>query len=170
MSGVLRNETMSDLYRGLVDPFDGSPKKFRSSKVQMRSNLDEAVCGPADELHIIFRNTTGAPKAMIRDLLDNCFAPRRRDMIPRDSDVASFSPEDELPGLSRDDKKFLDIMESGISINQKGNLEMPLPFKNVSKLPNNRSAVYMRTVNTLSLVKKDAAVAAKRIKQLCAVQ
>ena len=39
----------------------------------MRSHLDEAACGPADELHILLKNTTNAPKAMIRDLLDNCY-------------------------------------------------------------------------------------------------
>ena len=73
MGGVLRNKIRSDLHQGLVDPFDGSPKKFRSWKVQMRSHLDEAACGPADELHILLKNTTGAPKAMIQDLLDNCY-------------------------------------------------------------------------------------------------
>ena len=48
--------------------------------------------------------------------------------------------------LSCQDRKFLEIMESGVHKNESGNLEMPLPFRQRNvKMPNN----YVQAVNRL---------------------
>ncbi|CAH3186031.1 unnamed protein product [Porites lobata] len=60
-----------------------------------------------------------------RDITDNVFITSRED-----NDVS----------LSCEDRKFLDIMETGVHKNEQGNWEMPLPFlRKDPHLPNNRS-------------------------------
>ena len=76
---------------------------------------------------------------------------------PSMTDVFIERPDDELPGLSREDQKFLHIIGNGIHINEHGNLEMPLPFKKEDPiLPSNQAAVYRRTKGTLTRLKSDS--------------
>ena len=63
--------------------------------------------------------------------------------------------DDESPGLSQEDQLFVDIISTGITTNNDGRLEMPLPIKPNLNMPNNRNAVYHRTKNTLDKLKRD---------------
>ena len=45
---------------------------------------------------------------------------------------------------SQDDIQFLQLLETGIRMNSKGHLEMPLPFKSRPQLPNNRQVAAKR--------------------------
>ena len=66
------------------------------------------------------------------------------------------NPDDNEKGLSKNDQKFVDIVQQGTYINDQGNITMPLPFKNKDiLLPDNRVAVYYRTKNTLTRLKCD---------------
>ena len=72
-----------------------------------------------------------------------------------DLDVFAENSDDDSPGLSRDDQRFIDLIHSETKVNEKGNIEMPLPLRNDLVLPNNRIAVLQRTKNTLERVKRD---------------
>ena len=63
--------------------------------------------------------------------------------------------DDEMPGLSVEDKKFISIVDNNVIKNDAGNLQIPLPFKdqNVS-FPDNRESVYRRQRTTLSRLSK----------------
>ena len=63
-------------------------------------------------------------------------------------DVFHRGSDDDVPGLSREDVEFLKAMESGVGVTVEGNLELPLPVRNL-KLPDNHSAVLGRTQSTL---------------------
>ena len=63
--------------------------------------------------------------------------------------------DDELPGLSKDDEQFINIMKNNVSVTKEGNLQLPLPMKDDLPLPNNKNAVYNRTFNTLARIKRD---------------
>ena len=70
-------------------------------------------------------------------------------------DVFLCKPDDDSPGLSADDRAFLDIVEAGISKTTSGHLQVPLPFRDDRPLPSNKMAVYQRTKNTLNRLKRD---------------
>ena len=72
VDGVVRSHVRSDLYRGMMEPFDGSPERFWSWKTQLQSHLREASCSAIDTVHIMLKNTTGKPKAIVQDYSDNC--------------------------------------------------------------------------------------------------
>ena len=63
--------------------------------------------------------------------------------------------DDNAPGLSSDDRKFMNLMSDNINVNDEGCLEMPLPLKEDSLLPNNRREVSSRTANMLNRLKRD---------------
>ena len=63
----------------------------------------------------------------------------------------TFADDDE-PGLSLQNKKFLSILSDGITTTPSGNLQLPIPLKDVS-LPTNKSVVFTRTKKTLSNLK-----------------
>ena len=72
-----------------------------------------------------------------------------------DKDVFLTRPDDESPGPSQGDCAFLDLLSKEVSVTESGNIQLPLPFKNnMSYLPDNSSAVYGRTLNTLNQLKK----------------
>ena len=62
---------------------------------------------------------------------------------------------DDVAGLSIDDRKFIEIMDKGIHKNEKGNWEMPLPFRshNVS-MPNNKHYAAKRLNGLLRTFKR----------------
>lgn len=65
-------------------------------------------------------------------------------------------PDDEFPGNSRNDLRFLRIVSDGIHINREGFITMPLPWKDDSvTFPDNRQAVFNRASNTLNKIKRD---------------
>lgn len=71
-------------------------------------------------------------------------------------DPFHVAPGDELTGPSREDLQFLDTVSTGIHVNDSGHIAMPLPFRSaIVRLPNNCSAVFQRTKNTLTRLKKD---------------
>ena len=75
-----------------------------------------------------------------RDLTDNVFITSRED-----NDVS----------LSCEDRKFLDIMETGVHKNEQGNWEMPLPFRRKDlHLPNNRSQAVNRLNGLIRTLKR----------------
>ena len=59
--------------------------------------------------------------------------------------VFSTTQSDNEPSLSREDRKFLEIMERGVRKNARGNWEMPLPFRDERQaMPNNRVQAMQR--------------------------
>ena len=69
-------------------------------------------------------------------------------------DTYATYPDDEHPGYSYEDKKFMSEMVSKICINDKNNIELPLPLKN-TELPQNKAQVFQRTRKTLQNLQKD---------------
>ena len=72
------------------------------------------------------------------------------------SDSFYENSDNDTLDLSRNDRKFVEIVTNGISINSEGHLEIPLPFKDNINLPFNKIAVYQRTKNTLERLKRDS--------------
>ena len=54
--------------------------------------------------------------------------------------------------VSQNDKKFLDIASSGLTVTPGRIIEIPLPLQS-SNIPDNKATVYMRTKATLSRLK-----------------
>ena len=81
--------------------------------------------------------------------------PVGKDIFPKSFDVFKESSDDDHLCISRDDESFLDILSEGTQVNEKGNLQIPLPFKKESWLPDNKVAVYQRTRNSLSRIRRD---------------
>ncbi|KAG1695324.1 hypothetical protein GQR58_006635 [Nymphon striatum] len=85
-----------------------------------------------------------------------CFPDMPKHLLAKD--LFLESPHDDFSGLSKDDQRFMSIMNAGVHLNKKGNLVMPLPFVDENVLlPNNRNAVFHRTKNTLDRLKRDTA-------------
>ena len=62
----------------------------------------------------------------------------------KDFDVFSELPDDDQPGLSQQDQKFLHKMNSDLGINEEGNIVLPLPFsKDKTILPDNLSLIHI---------------------------
>ena len=73
------------------------------------------------------------------------------------SNIFKEHDDQEIVGLSRQEEKFLRLLNDDIHINDKGSIVLPLPFKSdIPRLPDNFNLVLTRTKNTLSRVKKDA--------------
>ena len=77
------------------------------------------------------------------------------------NDVFERLPDDESLGTSHDDKVFLEHMQSNVKILPSGSIELPLPFKNDFVLPDNRSAIFMRSKNTITSIKRNPDKVAK---------
>ena len=63
--------------------------------------------------------------------------------------------DDDFEGLSRSDRQFNDIMAAGITTDKNGNIQLPLPLKETNSLPENKTAVFQRTRNTLNRISRD---------------
>ena len=59
--------------------------------------------------------------------------------------------DDELPGLSQNDRKFNEIINNSITVRSDGNLQMDLPLCDSVPFPDNSYAVHKRTFNTCLL-------------------
>ena len=76
--------------------------------------------------------------------------------LPKEDPVFSTRSDDEQEAPSLEDERFLRIISNGVHVNEKGNLEMPLPFKRPeASLPSNQAAVYRRTKGTLNRLRSD---------------
>ena len=65
-------------------------------------------------------------------------------------------PDDEQTGLSTEDRQFLSILGDGVTVDPKGFLQMPLPFKSTNPfLPDNHKPVFRRTFSTLARLRDD---------------
>lgn len=63
---------------------------------------------------------------------------------------------DEKPGLSTDDRKFLDIMDKGFHKTEEGNWSVPLPFRvRDIKIPNNKPQAEKRARTLESSLRRD---------------
>ena len=82
-------------------------------------------------------------------------------MIPRGFNSFIEKPDDDLPGLCKDDQEFLEVVGSQIRQQEGGNLDMPLPFKHGTVLLDNKGPVFYRTRSTLKRICRDPEVAAK---------
>ena len=76
-------------------------------------------------------------------------------------DVFIEKSDDELPGYSREDQEFRQIVSDGRSVDKRNNIVIPLPLKRDARPPDNKIAVLRRSYNTLSRIKKDPEKAAK---------
>ena len=84
-----------------------------------------------------------------------CFSPDKKWNLP-DVDIFEEKKDDECPGLSQEDCRFLQIVHSGISLNADGSLVLPLPFKLTDPiLPDNHSEVFCRTRSSLGRLTRD---------------
>ena len=88
---------------------------------------------------------------------ETCFpANTKTDQKRLMNDPFDQHPDDEMPGLSQDEQRFMDIVLNGIHINDEGNITLPLPFKDEDvKFPDNRQAILNRSKNTLNRIKRD---------------
>lgn len=63
--------------------------------------------------------------------------------------VFEQTKHDNRPGLSVEDRKFINIMDTGMEMNESGSWVAPLPFRNeVTQLPNSREEAYKRLKST----------------------
>ena len=85
--------------------------------------------------------------------------PKLSDFIPRDFPVFKSSPDDDELAPSREDQQFIEKLKLETTVNSRGNIEMPLPWKIGAKLKDNSKAVYARTNNTLKKIAKDPKIA-----------
>ena len=60
--------------------------------------------------------------------------------------------DDDTPGISAEDRMFMSMMETNITITDSGHIELPLPLKH-DNFPDNRAAVFVRTSKTLEKLK-----------------
>ncbi|XP_018018481.1 uncharacterized protein LOC108675002 [Hyalella azteca] len=74
--------------------------------------------------------------------------------LPDGSLADSFArnAEDDLQGLSRDDRTFLSLMAENVRTTPEGHIELPLPIRD-QNLPDNKIAVFHRSKNTLNKLK-----------------
>ena len=63
--------------------------------------------------------------------------------------------DDEESGMSVEDRKFLNIMSTEVCINNQGKIQLPIPFKDETALPNNKAVVFHRTNNMVNRLKRD---------------
>ena len=75
------------------------------------------------------------------------------------SDVFVRRTRDEEMDVSIYDKVSVEIIFSNITVIEKRNLELPLPFKAKALLSQNKRSVYMRTKGTLAKMEMKRAVA-----------
>ena len=75
--------------------------------------------------------------------------------VLENDDVFRTTREDNDVSLSCDDRKFVEIMKTGIHKNDSGNWEMPLPFRHKDvKMPNNRSQAVNRLNGLIRTLRK----------------
>ena len=74
----------------------------------------------------------------------------------REGDFETFQsfPDDDQLGFSQDEVKFFDIVQPNTKVTPKGNIEIPLPTRDIV-LPKNEGPVYYRTKRTTSKLLKE---------------
>jgi hypothetical protein len=75
----------------------------------------------------------------------------------KEIDVFSETPDDEKPGMSMEDREFIQTMNDNLERDSEGTWIAPLPFKaDKPTLPNNRSQAMKRARNLTASLRKDA--------------
>ena len=124
-----------------------------------RTPLGYAVVGPVCPQS----GEAGPLKAFRTNVQVSSSAPScnlKRSFIPNYSKKELETPfetreDDEMKGYSQENLLFMDIISEGVTINEKGHIEMPLPMRPGAEVPNNRSSVLGRTISTLNRLKRD---------------
>ena len=133
-----------------------------------RTPLGYAVVGPVCPQS----NKVGPLKALCTNVQVNSNAPScnlKRSFIPNYSKKELETPfetreDDEMKGYSQENLLFMDIINEGVTVNEKGHIEMPLPMRPGAEVPKNRSAVLGRTISTLNRLKRDEKKLASSLK------
>ena len=63
-------------------------------------------------------------------------------------------PDDNEPGLSQNDRKFLNLMKDNVCKTEDNFLQLPLPLKDNLSLPENKLSIYNRTFNSVNNMKR----------------
>ena len=102
----------------------------------------------ADVLHVQLSEQLQATRTFPQVPRPDCFC--------REDPIFACRADDEMEGTSADDDVFFRILEEGRSTRDDGGIRMPLPFRpNAPPLPDNRLAVFYRTLSTLSRLRSD---------------
>ncbi|XP_052680203.1 uncharacterized protein LOC128160966 [Crassostrea angulata] len=76
--------------------------------------------------------------------------------LGRLSQIFERTKDDNIPGMSIEDREFLEIMKKKCHKDEKGHWSAPSPFKlNRNRLPNNREQALKRTYSLLKTFKRD---------------
>ena len=67
--------------------------------------------------------------------------------------VFSHLPYDDTIGTSHDDNVFMDMLDEQVDMLPGGSIELPSPLRPNFELPDNKSASYMRSRNTMASIK-----------------
>ena len=84
----------------------------------------------------------------------------KRSFVPNYNKIELKTPfeereDDEMKGYSQENLLFMDVISEGVTINDKGHIEMPVPMRPDAEVPHNRNAVLGRTISTLNRLKRD---------------
>ncbi|XP_062593639.1 uncharacterized protein LOC134255146, partial [Saccostrea cucullata] len=87
------------------------------------------------------------------DDIDNHFSNEKGIQL---SQIFDRTKDDNIPGMSIEDREFLEIMEKKCHKDETGHWSAPLPFKsNRDRLPNNKEQALKRTYSLLTSFKRD---------------
>ena len=92
--------------------------------------------------------------AVHTDTLHSCTDSAALTPVP-EGNVFEQRPDDDTIGTSHENKLFIDLMDEQVDILPGGNIELPLPLRPNFELPDNKSAIYMRSKNTIASIKRD---------------
>lgn len=104
-------------------------------------------------------NPTSKVRVTLFNPCINSFAVRDENPDPSrvlGENVFLRTESDDKPGLSTDDRKFLDIMDKGFHKTEEGNWSAPLPFCDWDiKIPNNKPQAEKRARTLESSLRRD---------------
>ena len=82
--------------------------------------------------------------------------PYKGGSLPHIEDCLVRCPDDELVGYSQDERDFMRKVSEGFGINETGNIQISLPFRDEDPIfPNNSKSIFVRTLNMTENLKKD---------------
>ena len=117
------------------------PKDLTSCKTNLLQNGRPSILEPCSNAFHINRPTPTKPRkeSFIQGTFEDGLA----------SKVFERTKLDNVPGLSVEDRKFIEIMDAGMEKNESGSWVAPLPFRNeVTYLPNSRGEALNRLKST----------------------
>ena len=125
----------------------GAPQEPFAQRLLLGWTIIGEVC--LGKSHI--PKTLNVRKTVIHDGRQSLFEPCDSQLTVKEKsfrqDIFATTPYDETPGLSTDDRAFLDIMSKELHIGSDGKWTAPLPFRSGRPtLPGNRSQAYRRAI------------------------